>query len=129
MTCAVTPRERCMTESTMNSRDLLASAPSLGPGLVPTEPANARTYVPLERDHLTFGECADWLRLSQRTLARLLETGVGPPVIRISERRLIFRKRDLQQWLAERTSGNREYSKAGRRRGRRSVTAPSPEAT
>jgi predicted DNA-binding transcriptional regulator AlpA len=56
-------------------------------------------------EHLTLNEAAEWLRCSTRTLQRLLETGSGPPVIRLSERRLIFRLSDLRAWLAQRTRG------------------------
>jgi hypothetical protein len=69
-------------------------------------------------EHLTLDETADWLRCSTRTLQRLLETGSGPPVIRLSERRLIFRLADLRVWLAQRTRGTAE-TPPPRRRGRR----------
>jgi predicted DNA-binding transcriptional regulator AlpA len=70
------------------------------------ERANSyRTPTTTETEHLTFNETAQWLRCSTRTLQRLLETGEGPPVIRLSERRLIFRVSDLQRWLATRTRG------------------------
>jgi excisionase family DNA binding protein len=59
----------------------------------------------IEAEHLTFNEAAEWLRCSARTLQRLLEDGSGPPVIRLSERRLIFRLADLRAWLAQRTRG------------------------
>ncbi len=55
-------------------------------------------------EHLTLAETADWLRCSSRTLQRLLETGEGPPVVRLSERRLIFRLADVRQWVEQRTS-------------------------
>jgi predicted DNA-binding transcriptional regulator AlpA len=50
-------------------------------------------------------EVARWLRCSTRTVQRLLETGTGPPVIRLSERRLIFRRTDVRAWLAQRMRG------------------------
>jgi predicted DNA-binding transcriptional regulator AlpA len=67
----------------------------------------------IESEHLTLDETAEWLRCSTRTLQRLLETGSGPPVVRLSERRLIFRLADLRTWLAQRTHG-----RATRQRGR-----------
>jgi predicted DNA-binding transcriptional regulator AlpA len=70
-----------------------------------------------EPEHLTLDETAEWLRCSTRTLQRLLETGSGPPVIRLSERRLIFRVADLRTWLAARTTGYAEIAPR-RRRGR-----------
>jgi Helix-turn-helix domain len=80
-------------------------------------------------EHLTFNETADWLRCSTRTLRRLLETG-GGPVIRLSERRLIFRLADLRHWLAERTAGRVEPDlprRRGRPRGLTTKTAQSGE--
>jgi hypothetical protein len=70
-----------------------------------------------ESEHLTLDETAEWLRCSTRTLQRLLETGSGPPLIRISERRLIFRKADLRSWLAGRTTGGTDFARP-RRGGR-----------
>ena len=54
---------------------------------------------------LTLGEAAEWLRCSPRTLQRLLDSGEGPPVLRLSERRLVFRLEDLRGWLAGRITG------------------------
>jgi predicted DNA-binding transcriptional regulator AlpA len=68
-------------------------------------------------EHLTLDETAEWLRCSTRTPQRLIETGSGPPVIRLSERRLIFRLADLRQWLGRRTTGRTEIAPP-RRRGR-----------
>jgi predicted DNA-binding transcriptional regulator AlpA len=70
-----------------------------------------------ESEHLTLDETAEWLRCSTRTLQRLLETGSGPPAIRLSERRLIFRLADLRSWVAGRTTGSATET-APRRRGR-----------
>jgi hypothetical protein len=66
-------------------------------------------------EHLTLDETAEWLRCSTRTVQRLLETGSGPPVVRLSERRLIFRLADLRLWLAGRTSGRSKISPPHRR--------------
>jgi len=62
----------------------------------------ASTFAP---EHLTFDDAAEWLRCSTRTLQRLVETGRGPPIIRLSQRRVIFRLADLRIWLAQRTRG------------------------
>ena len=56
-----------------------------------------------EPENLTLNEASEWLRCSARTLQRILETGEGPPVVRLSERRLIFRLTDLRRWVAKRT--------------------------
>jgi hypothetical protein len=73
------------------------------------------TRLPASREYMTFNETALWLRCSARTLQRLLETGVGPPVIRISERRLIFREADVRNWLEGRTIGRTETAPKCRR--------------
>jgi predicted DNA-binding transcriptional regulator AlpA len=70
----------------------------------------------LESEHLTLPEAAKWLRCSSRTLQRLLEDGRGPPVIRLSERRLIFRITDLRNWLSQRTRGTGQLAPAPARR-------------
>jgi predicted DNA-binding transcriptional regulator AlpA len=74
-----------------------------------------------ESEHLTLDETAEWLRCSTRTLQRLLETGRGPPLIRISERRLIFRKADVRSWLAGQTTGGPNLGRP--RRGGRALKA------
>jgi hypothetical protein len=91
------------------SEDVLAAAQQLPKR---TNHGTATT----ESEHLTLDETAEWLRCSTRTLQRLLETGRGPPVIRLSERRLIFRLTDLRAWLAKRTRGAIEDQPRGRGR-------------
>jgi predicted DNA-binding transcriptional regulator AlpA len=73
-------------------------------------------------EHLTLAETADWLRCSSRTLQRLLETGEGPPVVRLSERRLIFRLADVRQWVEQRTS-RKDSSPSRRSRSSRNPVA------
>ena len=58
-----------------------------------------------ETDHLTLTELATWLRCSPRTLQRLLSVGDGPPVIRLSKRRLIFPRSGARSWVESRTRG------------------------
>jgi predicted DNA-binding transcriptional regulator AlpA len=96
--------------------DIVAAAPELGEREL-AGPANYQRTATTDSEHMTFNETAAWLLCSTRTLQRLLETGSGPPVIRISERRLIFRKADVRHWLAGRTSGRTETAPP-RRRGR-----------
>jgi hypothetical protein len=95
-------------------------------GIVSTTALNHRTAT-TESEHLTLDETAEWLRCSTRTLQRLLETGNGPPVIRLSERRLIFRVADLRSWLSERTTGRTEVTPR-RRRGRPRKSSSAMEA-
>jgi predicted DNA-binding transcriptional regulator AlpA len=72
-------------------------------------------------EHLTLAETADWLRCSSRTLQRLLETGEGPPVVRLSERRLIFRLADVRQWVEQRTTRKETRSRGRSRSSRKPV--------
>jgi predicted DNA-binding transcriptional regulator AlpA len=58
-------------------------------------------------ENLTLPEAARWLRTSTRNLQRLLEDGDGPPVVRLSQRRILFRRSDLREWLDRRVSGRR----------------------
>jgi hypothetical protein len=97
----------------MRSTELLNSASSSA-----SEPeGRAVPRTAPEPEHVTLAEAADWLRCSPRTLERLIADRTGPPVIRVSERRLIFRMVDLRKWLTGRTHGATELL-APRRPGR-----------
>ncbi len=53
---------------------------------------------------LTEAEAARSLRVSQRHLQRLVARGVGPPRVRLGERRVAYPKAGLLAWIAERTT-------------------------
>ena len=53
---------------------------------------------------LTHPETARMLRLSTRSLDRLVETGEGPPRINLTGRRVGYWRRDVLAWLQARTS-------------------------
>ncbi len=53
---------------------------------------------------LTHGEAARMLRLSTRSLDRMVETGEAPPRIQLTIRRIGYWKRDVLAWLQARTS-------------------------
>lgn len=55
---------------------------------------------------LTEREAADIARLSTRTLKRLAEIGEGPARIRLSARRIAYRRADLIRWIETRTAAN-----------------------
>lgn len=80
-----------------------------------TAPQKVESVLPPFERYLTLVETADWLRCSPRTLQRLLETGDGPPVVRLSRRRLIFRLSDVGRWLDGRTRGVVAISEKRRR--------------
>ena len=52
---------------------------------------------------LTEPEAAECLRVSQRHLQRLVETGEGPPRTRLGERRVVYPLGDLIEWARKRT--------------------------
>jgi excisionase family DNA binding protein len=51
---------------------------------------------------LTQSECAELLRLSERTLERLRVSGSGPKFLRIRHS-VRYRQTDVEAWLASRT--------------------------
>ena len=53
---------------------------------------------------LTQPEAARMLRLSTRSLERLVETGEAPPRIQLTGRRVGYWKRDVRAWLQSRTA-------------------------
>jgi predicted DNA-binding transcriptional regulator AlpA len=61
-------------------------------------------------EFLTKKEFAKLCRCSERTIDRLLETGDGPPVTRLSERRVIFPLAPAREWLSRRTVGPKPAS-------------------
>jgi len=65
---------------------------------------------PPRTEYLKLPELALLMRCSARTIQRLLETGEGPPVIRISERRMIFRVGDVIEWLEKRRCSRRAHN-------------------
>jgi predicted DNA-binding transcriptional regulator AlpA len=51
---------------------------------------------------ISFDEAAARGRFSRRTLNRLIAKGLGPPVVRLSPRRVGFFESDFTTWLAGR---------------------------
>lgn len=51
---------------------------------------------------LTPAEAAEWLRVSRSYLARLRVVGGGPPYIKLSPRLVVYRREDLEAYVAER---------------------------
>lgn len=52
---------------------------------------------------LTLPYAAEMLGMSARTLRRQSETGQGPKIIRLSERRIGIRIKDLREWMENAT--------------------------
>lgn len=53
--------------------------------------------------YLTQKEAADLLRLSERTLERLRNSGSGPVFLKAGARRVLYRIRDIEAWLTDRS--------------------------
>ncbi|UKJ74257.1 helix-turn-helix transcriptional regulator [Azospirillum brasilense] len=59
-----------------------------------------------EKRYLTEHEAAELTRLSTRTLQRLRQNGKGPSFIRLSARRLVYDRSDLESWLKSHMVGD-----------------------
>lgn len=64
-----------------------------------------------EPELLTEREAADIARLSTRTMKRLAEIGEGPARIRLTARRIAYRRADLIRWIETRTAANGRHAK------------------
>lgn len=54
------------------------------------------------REILTERELSDWLGISQPTLSRHRRYGTGPAFVRLSARRVAYRRNAVEAWLNER---------------------------
>jgi predicted DNA-binding transcriptional regulator AlpA len=64
--------------------------------------ANVRTRAQQTRELLTEAEVSEWLGLSQPTLSRHRRNGTGPAFVRLSTRRIGYRRNAVEAWLNER---------------------------
>ena len=55
-----------------------------------------------DQEILTEHQVSDWLGLSEPTLFRHRRDGTGPTFIRLSARRVAYRRSDVEKWLTER---------------------------
>jgi predicted DNA-binding transcriptional regulator AlpA len=76
-------------------------------------------------EYCTLPELALWLRVSERHVQRLLETGDGPPSIRLG-RRIIFHRVAVQRWLDARTTGKTPPPSGSRSDAERRTPSPRP---
>jgi len=87
------------------------------PHLLPANDAPIAPLVPgpLHPDALlSRRELAQVLRLSPRTLERMFLEGGGPPAIRVSSRRVVYRVGDVRGWLeTRRTASTSEATARG----------------
>ncbi len=56
-----------------------------------------------KRDFLSERELSAWIGISQPTLHRMRHNGSGPPYIRLSSRRLAYRRSAVEAWLNAQT--------------------------
>lgn len=60
------------------------------------------------RELLTEAEVSEWLGLSQPTLSRHRRRGTGPAFVRLSTRRIGYRRGAVEAWLNEREQASIE---------------------
>ena len=63
---------------------------------------DARSHWQKTREFLTEAEVSEWLGLSQPTLSRHRRNGTGPAFVRLSMRRIGYRRSAVEAWLSER---------------------------
>jgi predicted DNA-binding transcriptional regulator AlpA len=63
--------------------------------------ANGRGEWQKTRELLTEAEVSEWLGLSQPTLSRHRRNGTGPAFVRLSTRRIGYRRSAVEAWLNE----------------------------
>lgn len=64
-----------------------------------------------EDELLTQREAESVTLLSIRTLQRLAEIGEGPPRIRLTQRRIAYRRKDLMRWIESRAAATTKGGK------------------
>jgi predicted DNA-binding transcriptional regulator AlpA len=75
---------------------------------------------------LTEVDISRWLRVSLAILQRLRSSGAGPRFVQISDRRIGYRRDDVEAWLAARTTDR--VGGVGRHRRPRSDAAVARES-
>lgn len=63
------------------------------------EPKKEAQAQPAPRETLSTEEAGEYLHLSPKTLETMRSRGGGPPYVKLG-RRVLYRKRDLEEWLA-----------------------------
>ena len=58
------------------------------------------------RPFLTIKEVSELLRISVSTINRLIKNGDFPPKIKISQRRIVFMKREIDEWINSKKINN-----------------------
>ena len=58
------------------------------------------------RPFLTIKEVSELLGISVSTINRLIKNGDFPPKIKISQRRIVFMKREIDEWINSKKNNN-----------------------
>ena len=58
------------------------------------------------RPFLTIKEVSELLGISVSTINRLIKNGDFPPKIKISQRRIVFMKREIDEWINSKKINN-----------------------
>ena len=61
------------------------------------------THVAIEGEFLTDQQLCQMLHIDGRTSLRWRRDGGGPPFVRAGERRILYRRADVDAWIAART--------------------------
>ena len=64
-------------------------------------------------DLLTTNQVADWLGISPQFLSIGRSEGYGPKFVRVTERRVLYRREDVIAWLKARTHSSTSEYKTG----------------
>lgn len=65
-------------------------------------------------ENLTRRQAAAFVNVSEKTLERLARDGGGPPLTRVSKRRVVYQKTGLSAWMQSRTFGSLAHEMAHR---------------
>jgi DNA-binding transcriptional MerR regulator len=71
----------------------------------------ALTIVVPDREHLTVSEVSRLFRCHESTLRRWRLLGIGPTYVETAAGRVLYPRRDLEQYVAERTRTPREIGR------------------
>ena len=64
------------------------------------------TLVSFYNQSLTIKEVSEMLGISVSTINRLIKNGDFPPKIKISQRRIVFMKREIDEWINSKKINN-----------------------
>ncbi len=62
-----------------------------------------------DKPFLTIKEVSNLIGLSVSTINRLVKKGEFPPKVKISPRRMVFMKDEIEDWIFQRTKSNNRF--------------------